>query len=473
MAKTALWIAESQMMRETEDIMQKTMDFLPLKTNANIVEGNALRLDWRSVVSPNELNYIMGNPPFVGYSLQNPEQKAEMLSIYRDEKDRPYKTAGKIDYVAAWYWKAAEFMRGLEIKAALVSTNSITQGEQVAAVWKPLYERFGIHIDFAWRTFRWDSESSGKAHVHCVIIGFSCTENNKQKTIYDGENRIAASNINAYLIDADDIFVESRKKPLCDVPEMLKGSSPVDGGHLIIEEEDYEDFVKKAPQAKKYIRQFVGAAEFIQGKKRYCLWLDGAEPNDINGIAAIRQRVEAVRNFRLSSTKEATRRFADYPARFMEIRQPKTDYILIPRHSSESRRYIPIRFLSPECIASDANIVIPNAGLYEFGILSSNVHMAWVRMVCGRLEMRYRYSNDIVYNNFPWPNPTAEQRKRIEATAQAILDARKLSPNSTLSALYGPVSMPPELLAAHRANDKAVMQASTALTSKPPANPNA
>jgi type I restriction-modification system DNA methylase subunit len=456
-AKTALWIAESQMMRETEDIMQKTMDFLPLKTNANIVEGNALRMDWSSVVSPNELNYIMGNPPFVGYSLQNPEQKAEMLSIYRDEKGRSYKTAGKIDYVAAWYWKAAEFMRGLEIKAALVSTNSITQGEQVAAVWKPLYERFGVHIDFAWRTFRWDSESSGKAHVHCVIIGFSCTKNNKQKTIYDGENRIIASNINAYLIDAKNIFVESRKKPLCDVPQITTGNRPADGGHLLIEDSDYEEFLKKEPSAAKWIKRLTGSEEFINGKKRWCLWLKGITPSELRKMPEVLKRVEACKQDRLKGAADR-QKLAATPWLFREQINPEI-YAIIPRVSSENRRYIPIGYLDGSIIPTDSALIIEECPLYHFGILTSNVHNAWTRAVCGRLEMRYRYSKDIVYNNFPWPECNEKQKAEIEKTAQMILDARKLYPKDTLADLYDPLTMPPELLAAHRANDKTVMQA--------------
>ena len=458
-AKTALWIAESQMMKKTEDIVHMDLDFLPLKTYANIVEGNALRINWEDVIPKDKLNYIMGNPPFVGYFLQTKEQKDDILSIYVDEKGKPYKTAGKIDYVAGWYFKASELMKNSNIKTALVSTNSITQGEQVAGVWKPLYDRFNIHIDFAHRTFRWDSESNSKAHVHCVIVGFSCTDNKNKRKLYSNERMQLVDNINAYLINADNIFIENIKKPLCDVPEMAKGSIPVDGGNLIIEAADYEDFIAKEPRAEKYIKKLVGSEEFINKKDRYCLWLVNASPNEINSMPKVKHRVEAVKEFRLLSSKEATRKFANYPTRFMEIRQPISEYILVPSHSSENRKYIPIGFMSPDCISSNANLIIPNATLYHFGILNSNVHMAWMRAVCGRLEMRYRYSNTIVYNNFPWCNPTDEQKAKIEKTAQGILDARALYPECSLADLYDELTMPPELRKAHQLNDAAVMEA--------------
>jgi type I restriction-modification system DNA methylase subunit len=453
-AKTALWIAESQMMRETEDIMQKTMNFLPLKTNANIVEGNALRLDWRSVVSPNELNYIMGNPPFVGARLMTKAQKDELLSVFGEN----WKNVGNLDYVAGWYKKAAEFMRGLEIKAALVSTNSITQGEQAAILWKPLFES-GIHIDFAWRTFRWDSESSGKAHVHCVIIGFSCTENNKQKTIYDGENRIAASNINAYLIDADDIFVESRPHPLCEVPEIGIGNKPIDGGFYLFTEEEKNVFLKKEPLAAKYFRSWVGSEEFINGKKRYCLWLGNCSPSELRSMPRCMERIKAVREYRLASKSAGTRKLAEKPTRFHVENMPIGKYIVIPQVSSEKRRYIPIGYMDESVICSDKVRIMPNGSLYHFGIITSNVHMSWVRAICCRLKSDYSYTVNNVYNTFPWPECNEKQKAEIEKTAQMILDARKLYPKDTLADLYDPLAMPPELLAAHRANDKTVMQA--------------
>lgn len=458
-AKTALWIAESQMMKKTEDIVHMDLDFLPLKTYANIVESNALRINWEDIIPKEKLNYIMGNPPFVGYSLQTKEQKDDILSIYVDENGKPYKSSGKIDYVAGWYFKSAELMQNTNIKTALVSTNSITQGEQVAGVWKPLFNRFNIHIDFAHRTFRWDSESNSKAHVHCVIVGFSCTPNNNKRKLYTNERMQLVDNINAYLLVSDNIFIENIKKPLCNVPEMVKGSIPVDGGNLIIEAEDYAEFIKKEPNAKPFIKNLVGSEEFINNKDRYCLWLDKIKPAEIRHCPLILERISKVREMRLASSKEATRKFADYPMRFMEIRQPETDYLLIPRVSSENRKYIPIGYISKDVISTDANMILPNATLYHFGVLTSNVHMAWMRAVCGRLEMRYRYSNTIVYNNYPWCIPTEEQKAKIEKTAQGILDARALYPDCSLADLYDELTMPPELRKAHQENDKAVMEA--------------
>ncbi len=460
-AKTALWIAESQMMKKTEDIVHMDLDFLPLKTYANIVEGNALRIDWQDVISKDKLNYIMGNPPFVGYSLQSKEQKNDILSIYVDEKGKPYKTSGKIDYVAGWYYKASDFMSGgggKNISTALVSTNSITQGEQVAGVWKPLFERFNIHIDFAHRTFRWDSESNSKAHVHCVIVGFSCAQNNNKRKLFSGERVQLVDNINAYLLNANNIFIDNIKKPICNVPIMEKGSIPVDGGNLIIEADDYNTFIIKEPQAKKFIKKFIGSEEFINKKDRYCLWLIESTPTELKNCPLVLDRIKKVKEIRLASSKKATRKFAEYPTRFMEIRQPKTEYILIPSHSSENRKYIPIGFMSHECISSNANFIIPNSNIYHFGILTSNVHMAWMRAVCGRLKSDYRYSNTIVYNNFPWCNPTDEQKTKIERTAKAILDARALYPDCSLADLYDELTMPPELRKAHQENDKAVME---------------
>ena len=458
-AKTALWIAESQMMKETEEIMNTNLDFLPLKSYANIVEGNALRTDWETVVPKDKLDYIMGNPPFVGYSLQSEDQKKDIISIYVDEKGKPYKTAGKIDYVSGWYFKAAVLMEGTRIRTAFVSTNSITQGEQVAGVWKPLYDRFNIHIDFAHRTFRWDSEASIKAHVHCVIVGFSTAPNYKQKQLYSSERMQLVDNINFYLIEAPTVFVESNKRPISQVPEMLKGSSPVDDGNFFFDDEQYADFIKTEPQAQKYIKKFYGAREYLHNINRWCLWLEGISPAELKNMPNVMKRISEVRDFRLASSKEATRKYADYSTRFMELRQPTTDYILIPRHTSENRKYIPFGFMTSDVICGDANNMIPQATLYHFGILTSNVHMAWVRAVCGRIKSDYRYSNDVVYNNFPWCNPTAEQKKKIEETAQAILDARALYPDCSLADLYDEVAMPPELRKAHQANDKAVMQA--------------
>jgi len=456
-AKTALWIAESQMMKETEDIVHMSLDFLPLKSYANITESNALRINWESVVSKNELNYIMGNPPFLGYSMQDDSQKKDILSIYVNEKGKSYKTAGKIDYVSAWYFKASQLIQGTKIKVAFVSTNSITQGEQVASVWEPLFTRFGIHIDFAHRTFIWDSEASLKAHVHCVIVGFSSLSDLHDKKLFYGEEVKIVKNIAPYLIDAPVVFINSRSKPLCNVPEMTTGNRPADGGHLIIEAEDYEDFIKKEPNAAAYIKKLTGAVEYINNKDRYCLWLVGVNPAELRKMPEVMKRVELCRRDRLNGAPDR-QKLADTPTLFREIKNPQK-YIIVPATSSEKRRYIPLGFLNGDTIPTNAATIIPDAGLYEFGVLTSNIHMAWMRAVCGRLKSDYRYSKDIVYNNFPWCNPTDEQRQKIEQTAQSILDARALYPNCSLADLYDEIAMPSELRKAHQLNDKAVMQA--------------
>ena len=457
-AKTALWIAESQMMKETEEILNTNLDFLPLKSYANIVEGNALRTDWEIVVPKDKLDYIMGNPPFVGYSLQSEDQKKDILSIYVDEKGKPYKTAGKIDYVSGWYFKAAALMEGTRIRTAFVSTNSITQGEQVAGVWKPLYDRFNIHIDFAHRTFRWDSEASIKAHVHCVIVGFSTAPNHKQKQLYSSERFQLVDNINFYLIEAPTVFVESRSKPICDIPCMTTGNRPADGGHLIIEADEYDEFISKEPNSVKFIKKLIGAEDYIKGHDRWCLWLVDANPAELIKMPEIMKRVELCRQDRLNGADDR-KKLADTPTLFRELKNPKS-YIIVPRHSSESRKYVPIGFLNDDYIPADSATIIPEATLYHFGVLTSNVHMAWLRSVCGRIKSDYRYSKDIVYNNFPWCNPTDEQRSKIEQTAQAILDARELYSECSFADMYGEkMYMFPKLLQAHQANDKAVMQA--------------
>ena len=455
-AKTALWIAESQMMKETESIVHMSLDFLPLKSYANITEGNALRLDWNETVPKRELNYIMGNPPFVGARLMSKEQKDDVLSVYGAK----WKKAGNIDYVSGWYFKAAELMKNTDIRTAFVSTNSITQGEQTAGVWKPLYDRLGIRIDFAHRTFKWNSEANGKAAVHCVIVGFSADTEKREKYIYTGNRPIKAENINPYLVDAPNVFVESRKKPLCDVPTLVFGSMPNDSGFLSdYSEEERNSIVAEYPEAAAAFKRFVGATEFINNKVRWCMWLKDVSPNIIRNIPPIAKAVSSVREMREKSNREATRKLADVPALFGEIRQPDTDYIVVPRVSSERRKYIPMGFLNPDFIASDAVQILPNATLYHYGVLTSNVHMAWVRAVCGRLKSDYRYSVNIVYNNFPWCSPTDEQKAKIKETAQGILNARALYPDCSLADLYDEITMPPELRKAHRENDRAVMRA--------------
>lgn len=453
-ARTALWIGESQMLKETEEIVHMHIDFLPLTSYANIVEGNALQVDWKTVVPANKLNYIMGNPPFVGASMMSAEQKAEAVSIFGK-----IKLSNSIDYVGAWYYKAAELLANTSIRAAFVSTNSITQGEQVAPLWGTLYSKYRIHIDFAYRTFRWDSEASAKAHVHCVIIGFSATANQTLKYIYTHERVQIAQNISPYLIDGPTVFIASRSKPICDVPPMYLGNKPSDGGNLILSAEERLNILSHEPYLEKYIRPYIGAVEFINRKERYCFWLTNASPSDLRNSKELRARLEAVRKMRMESTATPTREKANTPHLFFFISQPTTNYLLVPSTSSENRRYIPIGFLPPDTIASNAATIVPNATLLHFGVLTSNVHMAWMRAVCGRLKSDYRYSGAIVYNNFPWPNPTAEQKARIEQTAQTILDARALYPDCSLADLYDEVTMPPELRKAHQQNDKAVMQA--------------
>ena len=465
-AKTAMWIAELQMMQETQSIVEMNLDFLPLKSYVNIVEGNALRMDWQEVLPPSQCNYIMGNPPFVGARLMKAgsEQKEDVARIFAG-----WKNAGNLDYVCCWYKKASEYMKNTYIRAALVSTNSVSQGESVATLWKPLFQE-GIKINFAYRTFVWNSESNNQAHVHCVIIGFSyigyskvnngaMEKANTMPVIYSGEQAQTVSHINAYLVEADDVFIETRKKSISQVPTMVFGNMANDGGNLFLDEDEYNSFIEKNPNVEKYIKPFLGAYEFINKKKRFCLWLVDASPNEIKQMPDVLTRIKTIREMRASSSRAGTRKLADVPALFGEIRQPDTDYLLIPRHSSQNRRYIPIGYFTKDTICGDANMLIPDASLYLFGVITSKVHMAWVRTVCGRIKSDYRYSKDIVYNNFPWPTPTEAQKAKIEKTAQGILDARAKYPDSSLADLYDEVLMPPELRKAHQANDRAVMEA--------------
>lgn len=452
-AKTALWIAESQMMHETEEIISKSLDFLPLKSYANIVEANALRIDWENVVPKSELNYIMGNPPFVGARLMSDGQKADVFSVFDGVKNN-----GNLDYVSCWYKKAADLMTGTEIRTALVSTNSITQGEQVAILWKNLFQS-GVHIDFAYRTFIWDSEASSKAHVHCVIVGFSKARNNAAKRLFNNGVVKTVNNINGYLVDAEDIFIESRNKPICNVPEIGIGNKPVDDGNYLFTKEEMENFVLQEPAAKPYFHPFYGAKEFINQQPRYCLWLGDCTPKELRSMPKCLERVEAVKNFRLNSKSEGTRKLADKPTRFHVENMPKGKFLVIPQVSSERRRYIPIGYMDDSVLCSDKVRIMPNATLYHFGVLTSNVHMSWMRTICCRLKSDYSYTVNDVYNNFPWCNPTPEQKALIEQTAQSILDARALYPDCSLADLYDEVTMPPELRKAHQANDRAVMKA--------------
>ena len=450
-ATTALWISESQMMAETESIIHHDIDFLPLHSYANIHEGNALHMDWRHVCP--HPDYIIGNPPFVGARLMSPEQKDDMLYVF----GKDWKNLGNIDYVGAWYKRSAELMKGTSIQTALVSTNSISQGEQVANLWAPLM-RDGLKINFAHCTFRWDSEASLKAHVHVVIVGFSYVDNHN-KFIFDNGQTIKAAHINPYLVDAPDTFIYSRSKALCNVPAIGIGNKPIDGGNYLFKKEEMDEFIKKEPKSASYFHLWYGSEEFIHQKPRYCLWLGDCSPKEINEMPLCKKRVENVRLLRLASKSAGTRRLADRPTRFHVENMPNGDSIIIPSVSSEKRRYVPMGFIHKGTFASNLVLLIPSATLYHFGILESNVHMAWMRVVCGRLKSDYRYSQDVVYNNFPWPSPTAGQAEKIATTAQGILDARSHYPDSSLADLYNPNLMPYDLLEAHRANDRAVMAA--------------
>jgi len=452
-AKTALWIAESQMMKETEEIVRMHLEFLPLTSYANIVEANATEKDWEEIVPKSKLNYIIGNPPFVGARLMEQPQKDDINRIFKG-----WKNNGNLDYVCCWYKKAADLMIGTNIRTALVSTNSITQGEAVANLWKPLFEQ-GVHIDFAHRTFQWDSEAKIKAHVHCVIIGFSTAPNAAEKKLFDGERCTTVANINAYLLNSPNVFIENSSKPICKVPQIAMGNQPIDGGFYLFTHDEMVDFIKKEPGSKKWFMPWYGSYEFINRAPRYCLWLGNCPPNELRKMPECLKRVEAVREFRQSSKRASTLKLAATPTRFQTENMPKGDYIVIPEVSSQRRKYVPMGYMNDSVLCSNKVRLMPNASLYHFGILESNVHMAWMRAVCGRLKSDYDYSIKIVYNNFPWPTPSESQKARIEQTAQAILDARALYPDCSLADLYDEVTMPPELRKAHQQNDRAVMQA--------------
>ena len=549
-AQTALWIAESQMMMETDEIVGFDLDPLPLKNYTNIKEGNALRLNWSEWEEPDDttviladharvypvdempvtmayepeirygnvdlyspdiktepfpkrrrvqyvdFDYIMGNPPFLGARVMSARQKDDLVAVFGSK----WKNVGNMDYVTGWYKKAALLMKGNpRVHAAFVSTNSVTQGEQVTNLWKPLME-YGIHIDFAWRTFIWDSEASQKAHVHCVIVGFSSDRSEGNRRIFEGPNVTIASNINGYLMDGVNVFAESRQHPLCDVPEIGIGNKPIDGGFYLFKDDEKDEFVKKESGAAKYFRRWYGSDEFINRRPRWCLWLGDANPVELIRLPECMKRVEAVRKYRLASTSAGTVKLADRPTHFHVENMPKENYLLIPETSSVNRMYIPMGFMSPDVLCSNAVRLIPNASLYHFGVLTSSVHNAWMRVVCGRLKSDFRYSKDIVYNNFPWPlkdakivssqNNTKQAKGEvgnftsliakgevgnftsliakgevgnftslIESTAQAILDARAKYPDCSLADLYDEAAMPPELRRAHQENDRAVMQA--------------
>lgn len=452
-AKTALWIAESQMMKETEDVVHMSLDFLPLKTYANITEGNALRLDWETVVPKANLNYIMGNPPFVGHQWRSNDQTDDMKLVFYD-----LPKYGKLDYVASWYKKAVDYMQETSVEASFVSTNSIAQGESVGILWPFLFGKKRLEIQFAYNTFVWASEATNQAAVHCVIIGFTCFHVDSDKKLFENNREKSVNHINGYLLDAPNVFIQSRGKQLSGLPEMSKGSQPTDGGYLLLSVEERGELIRKYPTADNFIKRYVGSRDLINNVIRYCLWMSGVSPQDFRKIPEVVERLRKVAECRRNSPTKSVQKDADTPALFTQIRQPSSNYLAVPEVSSQNRRYVPICFLPPEIIASNKLYLIPNATLYMFGVMLSNVHMAWMRVVAGRLKSDYSYSPS-VYNNFPWPTPTEEQKVKIEQTAQAILDARALYPDSSLADLYDEVTMPPELRKAHQENDKAVMRA--------------
>ena len=505
-ATTALWISEAQMLTETEKIIRRDIDFLPLKPYHNIREGNALKMDWsvievpsdiptiyiknanliyddeakwiagEPVVDINEANlivgdyqrgwksntkryevhydYIIGNPPFVGKKEQTRNQKEDLLALF----DKSAKGIGNIDYVSGWYMKALETMRGTKCQAAFVSTNSITQGEQVPILWRELYKA-GMNIIFARRTFRWDSEATEKAHVHCVIIGFTNGDSDRPKRIFDGEASKEATEINPYLVEGEPIFIDKREKPICDVPQMTYGSMPIDDGHLILSKEDVDVLLNESASNSRFILKYAGGDEIIKNKERWCLWLVGIAPIELRHSAFVTNRVKLTKAFRESSNRPQTLKLAETPWLFGEIRQPSTPMLVVPKVSSEKRRYIPLAFVSPDIIINGSALIVPDASLYEFGIIISNVHMAWMRAVAGRMKSDYQYSGSNVYNNFPWPSPTEEQKERIKQSARSILDAREANPNNSLADLYDENFMPANLRKAHQQNDRAVMEA--------------
>jgi len=458
-AQVALWLMDHQMNNVLSSTFGQYYVRLPLKTKPNIYCTNALREDWKEIIRPEELSYILGNPPFAGSKYQTAEQRMELVEAFGNAKN-----AGILDYVSAWYVKAAEYIQGTEIKVGYVSTNSITQGEQVGPLWDILLDTNHVKIHFAHRTFRWSSQARGKAAVHCVIIGFALTEP-KRPVIFDYDkpeaeaHSIEVKHINPYLVDAPDILLFNRSKPISDVPKIGIGNKPIDGGNYLFTKEEMEEFVSKEPAAAKWMRPWIGSDEFINGYQRYCLWLGDCPPDELRKMPLALERVEAVRQFRLSRKSEQTRDLAKTPTRFHVENMPLTNYIVIPEVSSERRAYIPMGFLSPECLSSNLVKIVPDASLFTFGVLTSRMHMAWVSHVCGRLESRYRYSVGIVYNNFPWPTPSENQKAGIEKAAQRVLDVRAAYPKASLADLYDPLSMPKDLVQAHSDLDAEVEKA--------------
>jgi hypothetical protein len=456
-AEVAMWLMDHQMNMKVSNEFGQYFVRLPLTKAAKIMHGNALRVDWADVVPKEQLSYILGNPPFIGTTYQSTGQKSDMAFVFQNVK-----SFGMLDYVSAWYVKAAQLIQNSKIRCALVSTNSIAQGEQVGTLWNELFSRYGMKIHFAHRTFSWSNEARGNAAVHVVIIGFGANDVDN-KRIFDYTNikgepqERQAKKINPYLIEGNETLIVGRTNPLCNVPPMYKGSQATDGGNLLMTDLEKEELVKSEPNAEIFIRPFLGSDEFINGIKRWCLWLVNVPPNELRALPKVMERIEKVRQMRLKSTKPSTVKWAQFPTLFTENRQPTSDYLLIPGVSSENRKYIPIGFMPSQTIASDLTRTVPNASLFHFGMLACEMHMTWVRYTCGRLESRFRYSNTIVYNNYPFPLTYSDaQKKKVEEAAQNVLDTRAKYPGSSLADLYDPVTMPPDLVKAHTALDKAV-----------------
>ncbi len=457
-ARVAMYLVDHQMNVKLSETFGLYQPRIPLREPATIVHADALVIDWESIISKDKLSYILGNPPFVGARIMGKEQKEHFLRVFDNAKG-----AGNLDFVTAWYEKASQYMVGTKIKTAFVSTNSICQGEQVGILWKRLKEKYGVVIHFAHQTFKWNNDASGVAAVYCIIVGFATFDIPKKylfeyETIKSEPKEKEVGHINFYLLEGEDIFLDSIRKPICDAPQMVFGSMPNDGGNLIFTENEYEDFISSTPESKKYFKEYIGSEEFINNSKRYCLWLVNADPSEIKSMPSVLDRIEKTKQHRLKSTREATRKLAKIPSLFAEIRQPETDYLFFPLISSENREIIPIGLIKKDTIINNKGASISSqTPLLIFGILSSSIHMVWVNRVCGRLKSDYNYSINIVYNNFPWPESvTEDQKKKVEESAQKVLDVRLQFPNSSLADLYNPNTMPPELVKAHDELDRAV-----------------
>ena len=456
-AQVAMWLIDHQMNMMISEHFGQYFVRLPLKKSANIVHANSLQISWEDVISKEKLTYILGNPPFIGKQLQNKEQKDDMVRIFNKVQG-----AGVLDYVTAWYLKASKYIQGTNIKVAFVSTNSIVQGEQVGILWKELFSNYGIKIHFAHQTFNWSNEAKSNAAVHVVIVGFASFDTTNKK-IFEYENIKAEAhekivkNITPYLVEGDDIVIEKRRKPICDVPNISFGSMPNDGGNFLLTDEEKEELIKQEPLSEKYIKPLLSASEFLNGKNRWCLWLEDLNPNDLKSMSLVKQRVENVKKLREESSREATKKLAEYPTLFGEIRQPKNEYIGIPLNTSGNRIYIPFGYFPKDFISNNTMSVVAKSSLFHFGVLTSIMHMSWIKYICGRIKSDYRYSNELVYNNYPFPkNVSEKQKKAVEEKAQNVLNIRSQFSDCSLADLYDPLSMPPNLKKAHQELDKAV-----------------